>query len=941
VRGLFNRFAVFQKIGNAQYTKCTEPLNVAIIFARLDPVHLTPRSGAARLIAYTGRTIIADRGLLHDYRHLAGDLAHQEVMLPADYPAEFDVPAILATALDRAELQKVRTRLEDRDRLPQVGLNLTIALPPDDEVYLHEAAEIMRRIVNAARGSRPIAAHFAIHDHRRNRHGHGLFALRGFDENGVAGPRERDLVVRIRSTKAGMQVVEGIDWPSLAWEIQQLFFVELGTDLVVDPVAPVPGRHLSPVVYGLGSKSGPDTKRDEDYGQTRSANIAAIEGSPTALIETLLRGRSTLQVAQIERLCAKFLDSRASQQIQIDRILSDQNVITLADTSSADGPSYVTTRRVHRLVARAVKLIENSGIDRVTAVTGSDHAAVVEQILELCAVGCHAPLILGQSLSDCDATNTALAAYQPIVSTIEMAITGLPDLREKGRNRGVRLQHGRLVVVPQAERIDDFRLARLIVAVNRFGGDLILGHDQSLGTGVVCRHLAAYAADRVPEIEPAASDPVTIERLLRSGLVGRAVTAMSVCGRLEFGIPQDRDAGTTMFIACDDPRRIAAISDSIRKDRISAGMIGRPTRLEASRGPLELSVEEWVIATGRVQGEPGLEVGQFAQISAIDEVRNIIVLEHNHVLTRIDLGSKIAIRPATAISIREARGLPANVSLVVELTDPRRLWGALLLAAQRGELARVQISPTIARTRDDLIDAARRYLPAAFPHRRHVLGDRDAELDKMVPKEATKLPDLDFLPDQATVRVTTPPSVNAAENVAYIFDDPDAELGKMVPKAACKLPDLDFLPDQATVRITTPPSINAAENVRNLISSNVHARLGYHLLFNHVGRHNPNSAANAEHVLALCSSELSRIVARHLAGIQHREAPDDDLSVFDLPPELTEMEPRNFDLIDVEWLKLDLWTMTIPGSVWGTRAAFKFRARPLSEPLDDAAKNSI
>ena len=65
---------------------------MAIIFARLDPVHLTARSGAARLIAYTGRTIIADRGLLHDYRHLAADLAHQEVMLPADYPAEFDAP---------------------------------------------------------------------------------------------------------------------------------------------------------------------------------------------------------------------------------------------------------------------------------------------------------------------------------------------------------------------------------------------------------------------------------------------------------------------------------------------------------------------------------------------------------------------------------------------------------------------------------------------------------------------------------------------------------------------------------------------------------------------------------------------------------------------------------------------------------------------------------
>jgi hypothetical protein len=122
----------------------------------------------------------------------------------------------------------------------------------------------------------------------------------------------------------------------------------------------------------------------------------------------------------------------------------------------------------------------------------------------------------------------------------------------------------------------------------------------------------------------------------------------------------------------------------------------------------------------------------------------------------------------------------------------------------------------------------------------------------------------------------------------------------------------------------------------------LHARLGYQLLFNHVGRHNPSSASNAEHVLRLCGSELSSIVTRHLAGIEHCEAAaDDDLTVFDLPPELIEMEPRHFDLIDVERLKYDLWTMTIPGSVWGTRAAFRFRARAVSESPDAESTNDI
>jgi MobA/MobL family len=865
---------------------------MAIIFARLDPIHLTPRSGAARIIAYTGRTVIADRGSSHDYRHLANDLVHEEVMLPAGYPAEFNEPEILAGALDGAELKKVRTPLEQRDRLPQVGLILTIALPPNEEVFVHEAAEIVRRIVNAARGSHQIPIHFAIHDSEHNRHGHAMFAQRVFDAAGAAGPKLRDMIVRVRPTAIGMAIVEGIDWPALVWEIQQVFFAELGVDLVVDPIAPAPGRHLSPVVYGLGAKSGPDSKRDEDYELTRSANIVAIQDSPTVLIETLLRGRTSLPVAEIERLCAKFFDSTADQREQINRILLDENIITLADVGSAYRPSYATTQRVYRLITRAVTLVEHSSTDRMVAITGSDHALVVAQVAELCTVGCNAPLILGNSLSDCSAVEAALAAHRPVAGTIDIAITGSQALREKGRARDVRLRQGRLVIVPHAERIDDRRLARLIVAVERVGGGLILGHDQSVGTGVVCRRLASYAADRV-EHAPADLEPVAIERLLRSGLIARAVAAMAVCGRLEFGIPPGQDSNTVMFVACDDPRRITDVSEATRRDRVRAGMIGRPTRLEGARGPLELSVGEWVVATESVQGEPGLEGGQFAQISSIDQARNTIAVEHNHVLTRIDLGSKIAIRPAAAISIREARGLFADAPLIVELTDPRRAWPALLLAAQRGEYARLRVAPAAARDPVELIDAARRCLPAAFPHWRSVLGD------------------------------------------------PDAELSSIIPKVVTQLPDLELFPDQAAVHVDAPPRINATENVRNMLSSNVHARLGYQLLYRHVGYHNPNSAANLEHVLGLCSSELSRLVTRHLAGIELNEADDNDLAVFDLPSELTELEPRNFDLFDVERLKLDLWTMTIPGSVWGTRAAFKFRARPLSEPLDDAATNSI
>ncbi|WP_092188234.1 MobA/MobL family protein [Bradyrhizobium sp. cf659] len=645
---------------------------MAIPFAYLAPVHLTEHGGATSTIAYVARNVIDDPRFEQplDYSHLRADLAWEEVILPEGCSPAFRDRSALAVALDEAEMRKVRTPLTARKRRPQVGLGLVLALPPSDEVSIDEAAEILRRVVLAARGSEAVPIHLAIHEARVNRHGHALFALRSVDRDGVFGMKLRDFIARVRHTAGNYDtdVVEGVHWPDLSWEVQQSYFHELGIDLVVDPIAPRPGKHLSPVVYGSGKII---NKTNEQIAFNRShayaENVRAIEGSPSRLIETLLRGRSSLRTAEIERLCAKFLDSEADQDANAARILTDQNIITLSDPGYDRKPRYVTTRRMHRLLTRAAALIDRSGESQIRTFTGINGNDVLAQMLEWCVeTRRERPLILGAKLSDCDAAKIELAACAPIAGTVEMAVTGSQDLRAEGRRRDVCLRTNRPVIVPHAELIDDYQLARLIIATRQIGTELVLGHDQSNQTGVVCRHLPAYAADRTTTKAALTSEDrrsTEAVRLLRAGLVRHAIDKMTHGGLLEFGSLPNLAEDAPRFVVCDDPRRLKELSQNRRFGP------------ERSAG--------------------------------------------------IDLSEAV-------LSLREARGLSAEARLAVEATAPRNLWSALLLVASRGQNARLHVIPALARSAAELVDVARSSLPGALPHERAMRKDPDAAINRIV-----------------------------------------------------------------------------------------------------------------------------------------------------------------------------------------------------------------
>ncbi|OSJ07803.1 MobA/MobL family protein [Bradyrhizobium canariense] len=844
---------------------------MAITFARLVTRHLTQRSGAVRNLAYTARTAIYDPRLdtVFDYACLQGDLACHGIILPEGYPPRFAELDALAAALDLAEWAKVRTPLEQRTRPPQVGLALVVALPPSDELWLHEAAELFQRIVTEPSGSRTVPIHWAIHNADINCHGHAYYGLRVFDAEGRPGHRVRNFIARLRPSRFGTEVFEGVDWPSLVWETQQAYFEELGLELVVDPIAPAPGLHLSPVVYANGTIHNERTREQvlRARQQAHTANVAAIEGSPAELIEILLRGRSSLRVSELERLSAKFFDHPAERASKVERVLGDDEIVTMAE-NGAEKPRYLTTRRIHVLLTNAAQLIDDPGQQHISTITARDSASLVERLARHYFTGNYPshPLILGHALSDCEGTALALAAREPFVGTIDMAVTGSDSLLATGRRRDLAFRPGRPVIVPHSERIDDQRLAQLLLEAKKHDVQLIFGHDQCRRHGIVARRLAAYAADRAtPNSERYERND--IERLLRAGLVGLAIAAMADHGLLKFDHGFSRDIENPMcVVACQSRRRMRELADAIREQRVRSKISEAPEQMTTLRGTLSLSVGEWIVTTEACNA-PALPAGQFARLVAVDRSVSVISVIHDGEIKKIDLDKFAAIRSASTLTIREARGLPLNMRLVVELAKDRHIWSSLLLVARHAH-AELYVDPALATSAQELAEIAGRSLPGALPHEREMKPDSNAEIGKIL--------------------------------LALQSKDPV---------------ETELFPEAPVAAPAPPQPIHMEERIRGMIASNSE---GYRLLHNHVGHHNPARQANAAHILGLSNSNLLKALVRFLAD-HELERPRDELDDLDLPVELSELDPMRWTYGDIENARYELYTMAIPGSEWGLK----------------------
>lgn len=834
---------------------------MAIPYVRAKPISLTVTGGVTQNFAYSGRTIMMDPRpeiAAFDYSALREDLAHVEVLLPPDAPAMYLDPAALAYALDVKEIQKVRTPLSQRERLPQIVMSAVIALPSAFEVSGDEALTIARRIARYPCGSHRVPIHIAIHNALINRHAHADIALRPMAPDGSLGLKIPDFLVRFRVNRADPDPVEGTGWPDISWEIQETFFAERAIDLVVDPCAPIPEHHFD---GDIPDHITAQWIRDQRLA-LRHVNVRMIKTSPTHSIEKIARGRSAVRLAELHRLCARFIDNEEERHVQVERMLADQNIVPLSDGTEAGMPRYVTTRRLARIIERACGLIDR-GERAMIAVSGSDHDAVVRQLANIQAAGDQQhepPLILGRTLSDCAPLANILRGRNPVVGTLDM-ILGKPPKRARGRWRRVNLKVERDIIVPHAELIDDQRLARLILAADRTGSKLLFGHDQSRESGIVRSFLAAHIADlQRPQLSRDHEGPQAIERLLRSGLVRSAVEALADLKVLHFGAGPDFDVGSELSFAVVDGSRIEEVGDAIRTGRVRAGLVEEMDTLAGPRGEVKLSLGEWVVTTGTRGLPETLDAHQLAQIVAIDSSANWINVVRRGMVARLDFGNDPAIRPAAAISIRAARDAPRGSNFVIELADPRRVWAGLLLAANRIEHAQIYVDPSIARTHIDLVDAARRSLPAAPPSHRTLRPVNDVVVNNM-------LDDFDPFPE-----------LQAAE------------------------------PEQAL-----PPPVGFNEDVRHRIMKSRQTRLAYRLLHEHVSPQNADRHQNVPRSLGLCSSELTQRVILALAE-------QDEISDFDdtdFPLELAELEPRHWSAWELYKFELDLNLMTVRAAGWG------------------------
>lgn len=875
-------------------------------------------SDLSRTIAYIARAAIraAGRRRIYDYTHLHDDLVYHDVLLPLGAPDDLKACAVFANSLDLAELRKMRTPPARRERQVVVAVTVIVALPPASEVALHEAAEILRRVVLAARGPQAVPIHVAIHRKSVNVHGHATYALRPIHGDGTWGLKLRDQFIRLRQSRymaSTAHVAEGFKWQELSREIHQAFFVERGIDIVVDPAAPQPEEHIRPFEFANGEFHN-DASRQQIEQQRRDlhdTNIETIRGSPTGLIEALLKGRASLQIDELHRLCTRFIDNEAQRQAEVDRILLDQNIVCLAESAEAQKPRHATTRRTMRLVRHAIDLVENA-TTKVRAITGPDHEAVVVQMVEWAEIEhdmFERPLILGLTLSDCENSKKALAALEPLTGTLEMAVTAPGAERKGSKKRDIWLRPGRTVIVPHAEKVNDRQLARLILAVDRSGARLILGHDQSYARGMVRDHLAAYIVDRstknLPLIQGDGSSHVIV-RMLRAGLLQQAVKAMIDHDLVIFGerSPEWHDDAPHLVV-CDDPRRIFAANRTARAEFVRTGLIEEPQTVVGTTGNMTFSLGEWLVTTATRGLPPTLDAHQLAQVVAIDTDNGWIDVLRQGDVSRLDLMHGPAIRSAAAISIREAWDARHDTNLAIEVSDPRRVWSALLLTADRIGRAQLFVEPTLARNAAELVDAARRSIPGNLHHRlvRRDVGTkgsrRSVEVDEF-PEYASPQPNL-----VDAARRLIPSSLHQA----VARTDMDAHVGRR------SLEVVD-LPERAARQANRDPILaNLDEEVRRRLARRVET---YHSLREFVATGHPDQELNVERALKYCQSSVSKFLIRSLAERVQQGHDLDDLGAMDLPIDLRGLEPERWSDVELWRFEHDLEYLTGPyfGPLW-------------------------
>ena len=928
---------------------------MAIAYARLEFARLQTNGGACKELAYAGRCEIFDPrlGVTFDFRNRA-DLVCETIIAPADVVRATITTSELAQAIDAAEFARVRRPLAERRRLPQVGAEILVALPPDDQLTLDEAFEVSYRMMEHFRGDRLLMTHTAMHDPAlltpgaQTRHCHAFVPQREWQNGQFTGSRLREMFARPRHSAAPNVrksfVAEGIDWPRLSWEIQQLLFSECAIDLVVDPIAPYSESHWAPNAYRTDPRVAPRKLL------AHQMNLEAIHGDPVQLIEDLQNGRSTLQISELKRIIAKFIDADGDRRDRLDTILMDPKVVTLAATCTEAKPRFVTTKTTCDLMIDAASLVDHAAHDNIRpaihAVTAPDHDGVVTAIHRLLRGNCLSrftrasrPLFLGLRHSEVEPLARAAEFARPVIATIDDVLNIAIVKGPANSRRRVALRRGGLVVLPHAEAIGDQMLARLLLACQAKGATALLGHDQSRKTGIVCHRLAAHAVEQltVPPVlaQDERYDRETVELWLRSGLIGRAIK--SIMDSFAFAPVDDADDDALLadFTVCDDPRRVAALNDRqqtlIHPDSVA---------LDLPNGKIVLRRDQWITFTKTDYSArpPRIRAGLLAKVVEIDLERNTIrfLLPDGETET-IALNRCPHIRLAYAISIREARRIKEACRLRIEITDRRYAWAALVLAAVQHQSPSIIVDPQVAGDVTALIATVRTSLPGAIPHDLTHRPDPDAEVSKILRGNLRDFADaivgdagIEMMPELA---LSSASSLEADGITTAALRPSDMTEIENVPEPDPRTPPddlgIEYIPEPPPPKPKRMPApFDLHERVRKLIASHPDTRAGFALLCAHLDPSNPDHEATARHILELCDPQgLTASIVKLLSQSRHQATAKDGERDEDFPAELESLAPQDWDSLALQRFKTDLMTMRYSAQ-WNIAQPPKSRVDP-------------
>lgn len=696
---------------------------MAIAYLRVTFPRLLLEAGAQKLLAYLGRYNIFDHhaGCHFRFAEIAADLVYQAVVLPVNAPAELADPAALARAIDAAESKRMRKQ-NARQRWPQIGAAFVAALPPDTELTYDEVVELMHRLAEYIRRDVAIAIHLAIHDPARespgatNRHGHLLATTRTMNALGFSAKKLREFLARPRHADGKTYVAEGLNWPRIYAKILTAYFVELGLDLIVAPHLPIGHRHWPKSVLRTEPERVAKHRQKVD-----ELNEAIIFGPAKALVESLLRGRSTLPISSIQRLLPHFIDNEGQRDDRLSEILADPQLVTLAIHPGDRRPSRVTTRAIHDLVQDAVATVaraQRTGGALLVAVSRTNVDEVTADLVDRIRQQLPQRLILaGQIHSHCATLADKIAGVEHAIVTVKQLVSSA----NPSPSDDLEIAAGDLIVLPRAEQTDDQWVAALIVAAADRGAQLILGYDQSFESGVASNRLAAAIAETLAPPAAILLDYAYIERELRCGRVERAITSLAQLGVLQFVHADPRNDSSNDFFVSDDEREVARAALNFT----TANGDG------LEHGPHTLAAGQWIAFTRTDYSTvpPDLRAGRLARIAFILPAGRRIVIQHpDERLQEVDLAKFPHVRPAPVITLRESRHAPKNARLIIRLTKPKRAWSCLLMAAARGNSTSIQIDPAVASNAAELIQVVQRSLPSALPTELTACADPDADI---------------------------------------------------------------------------------------------------------------------------------------------------------------------------------------------------------------------